>query len=67
MTPHRNVAVVGAGIIGTCVAAKLVEDGHGVTLIDPLEPGRATSYGNAGGIAATAMAPLSMPGAILGR
>jgi len=64
MSPHKNVAVVGAGIIGTCIAAKLVEDGHGVTLIDPLEPGRATSYGNAGGIAATAMAPLSMPGTI---
>ncbi|MBM3547511.1 MAG: FAD-binding oxidoreductase [Alphaproteobacteria bacterium] len=64
MVQHKNVAVIGAGVIGTCIAAKLVEDGHGVTLIDPLEPGRATSYGNAGGIAATAMAPLSMPGTI---
>jgi D-amino-acid dehydrogenase len=64
MPLHKNVAVIGAGVVGTCVAAKLVEDGHGVTLIDPLEPGRATSYGNAGGIAPTAVVPLSMPGTI---
>lgn len=64
MVLHKNVAVIGAGVIGTCIAAKLVEDGHGVTLIDPLEPGRATSYGNAGGIAATGVVPLSMPGTI---
>ena len=64
MVLHKNVAVIGAGVIGTCIAAKLVEDGHGVTLIDPLEPGRATSYGNAGGMAATSVTPLSMPGTI---
>ena len=64
MVLHKNVAVIGAGVIGTCIAAKLVEDGHGVTLIDPLEPGRATSYGNAGGMAATGVVPLSMPGTI---
>ena len=64
MVLYKNVAVIGAGVIGTCIAAKLVEDGHGVTLIDPLEPGRATSYGNAGGIAATGVVPLSMPDTI---
>jgi D-amino-acid dehydrogenase len=64
MPVHRNVAVIGAGVVGTCIAAKLVEDGHGVTLIDPLEPGRATSYGNAGGIAPTAVVPLSLPGTL---
>jgi D-amino-acid dehydrogenase len=61
MSPHRNVAIIGAGVIGTCIAAKLIEDGHGVTLIDPLEPGRATSYGNAGGIAVSSVVPLSLP------
>ena len=64
MATYKNIAVIGAGVVGTCIAAKLVEDGHGVTLIDPLEPGRATSYGNAGGIAVSAVAPLSMPGTI---
>jgi D-amino-acid dehydrogenase len=64
MSPHKNVAVIGAGVIGTCIAARLIEDGHGVTLIDPLESGRATSYGNAGGMAATSIVPLSLPGTI---
>lgn len=64
MPIYRNVAVIGAGVVGTCIAAKLLEDGHGVTLIDPLEPGRATSYGNAGGIAVTSVVPLSLPGTL---
>ena len=47
----QPVIVIGAGIIGTATARALQREGHTVTLIDSGEPGRATSYGNAGFIA----------------
>jgi glycine/D-amino acid oxidase-like deaminating enzyme len=39
----RRVVVVGAGIVGAAVAARLAEAGLRVTLLDQDEPGRATS------------------------
>jgi len=43
-----KVAVIGAGIIGVCVAHFLRKNGHHVTLYDQNEPGTQTSFGNAG-------------------
>ena len=43
-----KVAVVGAGIIGVCIAHFLRKNGHEVILFDQNEPGTQTSYGNAG-------------------
>ena len=43
-----KVAVIGAGIIGVCVAYFLRKNGHHVTLFDQNEPGSQTSFGNAG-------------------
>lgn len=57
-----KVIVIGAGVVGLGCASYLTRFGHAVTLIDRVEPGRATSYGNAGGIANTFVAPLAMPG-----
>ena len=57
-----RAAVIGAGIVGLSCALYLQRDGHRVTLIDPREPGTATSFGNAGGIVATSTGPLIMPG-----
>ena len=37
---------------------------HEVTLIDPREPGTATSFGNSGGIVTTSCAPLALPGTL---
>ena len=43
-----KVAVVGAGIIGVCVAHFLKKNGHEVLLYDQHDPGTQTSFGNAG-------------------
>lgn len=57
-----DVTVLGAGIIGVCCALHLQEKGLSVTIVDRLEPGEATSYGNAGVISPWSCVPQSMPG-----
>ncbi len=57
-----HVAVIGNGIVGTCVGAWLQRDGHRVTFVDPREPGEATSFGNAGSLSPSACLPVGMPG-----
>jgi D-amino-acid dehydrogenase len=57
----QPVIVIGAGIVGTATARSLQREGHAVTLIDSGEPGRATSYGNAGFIAIDHVLPLARP------
>lgn len=61
MSEEAPVIVIGAGIIGTATARALQREGHTVTLIDSGEPGRATSYGNAGFIAIDHVLPLARP------
>ncbi len=58
----KTIVVVGAGIVGTACAHFLRRDGHDVTVVDPLEPGDGTSFGNAGVIATSEVAPIAMPG-----
>jgi glycine/D-amino acid oxidase-like deaminating enzyme len=60
----NSVAVVGAGIVGLCVAWELRKAGYQVQLIDPEAPGSQCSYGNAGAISAGSVAPLAMPGVL---
>jgi glycine/D-amino acid oxidase-like deaminating enzyme len=57
-----RVAVVGAGVIGLAVACRLQEEGAEVTVIDRDPEGDKASFGNAGGIAVTEVAPASVPG-----
>ncbi|MFO0995244.1 MAG: FAD-binding oxidoreductase [Alphaproteobacteria bacterium] len=57
-----KIIVIGAGVVGLGCASYLQRDGHALTIIDRVEPGRSTSYGNAGGIANTFVMPLAMPG-----
>lgn len=57
----RQVLVLGAGMVGTCTALHLAMRGHAVTLVDRREPGRETSYGNAGIIQREAVAPYAFP------
>lgn len=66
MTPHDSprVAVVGAGIVGSCIALALQKRGLDVTLIDRDDPGQACSYGNSGAISVSSVAPLAMPGVL---
>jgi len=56
------VAVIGAGIVGTCIAYLLAKRGAQVTLIDRDEPGNGASFGNSGAISPGSVAPLAMPG-----
>ncbi|OWT77047.1 MULTISPECIES: FAD-binding oxidoreductase [unclassified Achromobacter] len=60
----KQVAVIGAGIVGACIAFALVKRGARVVLIDRDEPGRACSYGNLGAISESSIAPLAMPGIV---
>ena len=57
-----RVAVVGAGVVGSCIALALRKRGAAVALIDRDEPGRGCSYGNSGAISPGSVAPLAMPG-----
>lgn len=57
-----RIAVIGAGVIGLACALRLSEAGHAVTVIDPAPDGDKCSWGNAGGIAMTEVAPQAMPG-----
>ena len=43
----KNIAVVGAGIVGICSAYFLKKSGFQVTLIDKEKPGTMTSFGHA--------------------
>ncbi len=60
----RHVVVLGAGMVGTCTALHLALRGHAVTLVDRREPGRETSYGNAGLIQREAVEPYPFPRSI---
>ena len=57
----QSVIVLGGGMIGVSAALHLQQRGWTVTLVDRREPGRETSYGNAGMIQAEAVRPYPMP------
>lgn len=59
-----EVAVVGAGLVGTAIALRLVLEGHAVTLVDPEAPGSQCSHGNAGAICPGSCLPVAMPGVL---
>ena len=44
----KKIAVIGAGIVGVCIAHFLRKSGNEVELYDQFEPGSQTSFGNAG-------------------
>jgi D-amino-acid dehydrogenase len=58
---RTEIAVIGAGVIGLCVALRLADEGHEVVVIDPATPGSGASYGNAGTIADYAIQPVGTP------
>ena len=60
----RNVAVIGAGIVGVSAAIWLQRQGHKVVLIDREGPAAGTSYGNAGVLAACSVVPVTVPGLV---
>lgn len=62
--PARKIIVIGAGIVGSTIALRLLRDGHDVTLLDPDPPGSGTSYGNAGSLSPGSIVPLALPGTL---
>lgn len=57
----REIIVLGAGMIGVSIAWHLARRGHSVVLVDRREPGRETSFGNAGIIQREAVKPYPFP------
>src|SRR5215468_2195931 len=57
----QSAIVLGGGMIGVSTALHLQRRGWSVTLVDRKEPGRETSYGNAGIIQSEAVRPYPMP------
>ncbi len=55
----RDVAVLGAGVVGVATALYLQRDGHTVTLVDRDDPGEGCSRGNAGILAVESVIPLA--------
>jgi D-amino-acid dehydrogenase len=67
MTGQSDVAVVGAGIIGSAAALALAREGRRVLLIDRAPPGEGgASFGNAGHVATELVEPLPSPGLLFG-
>ena len=60
----QRVVVVGAGIVGLCLAWQLAKGGASVLVLDRATPGSGASSGNAGAISAGSVAPLAMPGVL---
>ena len=57
----RQTVVLGAGMVGVSVAWQLQKRGYQVTLVDRRQPGRETSFGNAGIIQREAVRPYPFP------
>ncbi|WP_245333272.1 NAD(P)/FAD-dependent oxidoreductase, partial [Bradyrhizobium guangdongense] len=57
----QSAIILGGGMVGVGAALHLQQRGWSVTLVDRREPGRETSYGNAGMIQAEAVRPYPMP------
>lgn len=58
----EQVTIIGAGIVGICCALSLQERGLQVRLIDKGEPGKETSFGNAGVVSPWSIIPQAVPG-----
>ena len=48
MSDDTSVTVIGAGMVGTCCALYLQNEGYAVTLMDRNGPGEGASLGNLG-------------------
>ena len=58
---QADVAVLGAGIVGVSAGVAAQQRGLSVILVDRREPGRETSYGNAGVLSSGSILPLNKP------
>jgi D-amino-acid dehydrogenase len=58
---HKDVVVLGAGIVGVSIAVHLQKRGRSVLLLDRRKPGEETSFGNAGLIQREGVYPYGFP------
>ncbi len=54
-----DVVVIGAGVIGTCIALYLARQGAAVVLVERFDPGAGASSGNAGLVVPSYVVPLN--------
>lgn len=66
MAAGSTITVIGAGMVGTCCALYLQNEGFEVTLLDRGDPGEGASCGNLGGFGIASCPPAAMPG-VLGK
>ena len=64
MANRPSITVIGAGMVGTCCALHLQNEGFEVTLLDRDGPGAGASSGNLGGFGVASCPPLAMPGVL---
>jgi D-amino-acid dehydrogenase len=57
----QDVLILGAGIVGIATGIHLLKRGRSVTLVDKNQPGRETSFGNAGIIQREGVRPHAFP------
>ena len=57
----KSVGIIGAGIQGACIGLQLIKKGIQVTIFDKNDPGKMTSYGNAGHFSPYAVLQLNRP------
>ncbi|GAB3284409.1 NAD(P)/FAD-dependent oxidoreductase [Parahaliea aestuarii] len=61
-----DTVVIGAGVVGTCIAERLQQQGEHVVLLDRAGVGEGCSSGNAGHFATDVVLPLANPQTLLG-
>ena len=64
MADRPAITVIGAGMVGTCCALYLQNEGFEVVLLDRGAPGEGASAGNLGGFGVASCPPLAMPGVL---
>ena len=64
MQSTSSAMVIGAGMVGTCCALYLQQEGFDVTLVDKGAPGDGTSFGNLGCFGIASCVPPGMPGIV---
>ncbi len=63
-SPGNQIIVVGGGIVGMAIGHALLREGRRVVVIDPGLAEQRCSYGNAGSLSSSSVAPLGMPGVV---
>jgi len=64
MTQHKEILIIGGGVIGVCIAYYLAAEQHDVILVEKNQICSGSSHGNAGLISCANPIPMAEPGVI---